>query len=61
MENTYKAGEIVFERIRPNQTLIVKHFTNNMYYCEVQENPNRKYLVYQERELTSNNRDIREE
>lgn len=53
MENKYKEGEVVFERIRPNQKLVVKRFTHNMYYCKVQENPNRKDLVYLERELTS--------
>jgi len=54
MENTYKKGEVVFERIRLNQKLIVEHFTDNIYYCKAQENSNRKDLVYLERELTSN-------
>ncbi len=56
MENTFKEGEVVFERIRPNQKLIVKHFTNKMYYCQAEENPNRKELIYMERELTSNSK-----
>lgn len=51
MENMYKAGQIVYERIRPNQKLIVNRYNQNMYYCRDEENPNRKELVYLERDL----------
>ena len=54
MENTYKAGQIVSERVRPNQQLIVNRCNHNMYYCKVAENPKRKELVYLERDLMPN-------
>ena len=53
MENTYKAGDVVYERIRPTQKLIVKRYASNMYYCQAEENSHRKELVFQERELMS--------
>jgi len=53
MECKYKEDEVVYERIRPNQKLIVKGNVGKIYYCKVQEDPNRKELVYFERELMS--------
>ncbi len=53
MENTYKEGEVVYERIRPTQKLIVKRYACNLYYCQAEENTRQKELVYQERELMS--------
>lgn len=49
--NKFKAGEIVYERIRPTQKLIVGSCINNLYYCKLKEFPKRKELVYFEREL----------
>jgi hypothetical protein len=51
MENKYKKGEIVKERIRPTQKLIITRYFNRLYYCKIEENPNLKELVYFEREL----------
>lgn len=51
METKYKLGDIVSERVRPSQKLIISRQTKNMYYCKIQENPRRKELVYFEREL----------
>lgn len=53
MENKYKAGEIVFDRIRPGQKLIVERFEDRVYYCKVMEAPHRKAIAYLERELKS--------
>jgi hypothetical protein len=53
MENKYKEGDVVLERIHPNQKLIVTKFFRNMYYCTIQEYPDRKELVYNERDLIS--------
>jgi hypothetical protein len=53
MEKKYKDGDIVEERIRPGQKLIVSHFSRHVYYCKVQENKNRKELVYFEGDLIS--------
>ncbi len=51
MENKYKEGDIVNERVRPSQKLIVSRLFNKLYYCKVHENPRRKELVFFEREL----------
>lgn len=51
MENKFKEGEVVLEKIRPNQKLIVKRYSTSMYYCAIEENPKRKPLVYSEWEL----------
>ncbi len=51
MYNLYKKGEIVVERIRPGQNLIVSRYSQNLYYCRVQGNDKRKELVYSESEL----------
>lgn len=53
MENRFKEGEVVEERIRPGQKLVVSHFSKHVYYCKVQENQNRKELVYFESDLIS--------
>lgn len=54
MENKYKAGDVVRERIRPNQKLVIKRYLNNIYYCMAEENPRQKELVYLERDLKPN-------
>ena len=51
MENKYKKGEIVFERVRPTQKLIVSRYSEGIYYCKDHEFQMRKELVYTEREL----------
>ena len=51
MENKFKKGEVVKERIRPTQKLIITRYINKLYYCKIEENPNLKELVYFEREL----------
>jgi hypothetical protein len=53
MENKYKSGEIVSERIRPSLKLIVSRYVNGIYYCLMQERNSKKELVYFERELVS--------
>ena len=53
MENKFKAGDFVFERIHPNQKMVVKKNIGKIYYCRAQEFPERKELVYFERDLIS--------
>jgi len=53
MEHKYKEGDIVNERVRPTQKLIVSRLFNKLYYCKVHEHPLRKELVFFERELKS--------
>ncbi len=52
MENKYKEGDIVYERIRPSQKLIVKLVLYNVYYCQPEESKKRE-LVFFERDLAS--------
>jgi uncharacterized protein YodC (DUF2158 family) len=51
MEVKFKVGEMVAERIRPAQKLIVKRQAYNVYYCKMIEDLSRKELVFHEREL----------
>lgn len=51
MENKFKEGEVVIERIRPSQKLMVKKYVSKLYYCKAMEDPSRKELVFYEREL----------
>jgi hypothetical protein len=51
-ENKYKAGEIVYDRIRPSQKLVIERCADRIYYCKLQEAPHRKAIVYMERELS---------
>lgn len=51
MEPKFKEGEIVYERVRPAQELIVRNHIGLIYYCRPQEHPNRKALVFFEHEL----------
>ena len=53
MENKYKHGEIVRERIRPSLKLTVSRYVNGIYYCLIHERDSKKELVYFERELIS--------
>ncbi len=48
--NKYKEGDIVCERIRPTQKLIVKLVLFDVYYCQP-EGSSKRELVYQERDL----------
>jgi uncharacterized protein YodC (DUF2158 family) len=51
MENKYKIGDIVFERIHPATKLVISNYINGLYYCKLQGNSVRKAFVYFEREL----------
>jgi hypothetical protein len=54
VEPKFKAGEIVYERVRPSQKLIIKNHSGLIYYCLPEEHPHHKELVFFERELMSN-------
>ena len=55
MENKYKEGEVVYERIFPAKKLIVSRYIDKLYYCKAPENLNLKESVYFERELMADN------
>lgn len=51
METKFKKGDVVSERIRPNQKLVIQRYWDSLYYCMLAEHPKHKELVYQERDL----------
>lgn len=53
METKFKAGEVVYERVRPSQKLIISNHVGLIYYCRDKQHPNRKHLVFFERELAT--------
>lgn len=61
MDNKFKEGEVVYDRSRPSQKLIVRRFVSNVYYCRATDNSTLKDLVYFERELMAENKKIHQE
>lgn len=55
ISNKYKEGEVVFEKARPLQKLVVERYLDKLYYCKLPEAPQRKSLVFLERDLMAYN------
>ena len=53
LKSKFEDGEVVFERIRPDQKLVISSFTNGLYYCKTLGGRVKKAFVYFERELGS--------
>jgi len=53
LKNRFENGDVVFERIRPSQKLVISSFANGLYYCKLLGGRVRKAFVYFERELMS--------
>ncbi|QGY46482.1 hypothetical protein GM418_23310 [Maribellus comscasis] len=51
MENKFKEGEIVYAKVNPGLKLIIRRYVDKIYYCKIQDEPDRKELVYFEREI----------
>lgn len=51
MENKYKEGEIVYAKVDPGLKLVIRRYVDRIYYCKIQDDPNRKELVYFDREI----------
>ena len=51
MENKYKEGEIVYAKVNPELKLVIRRYVDRIYYCKIQDEPDRKELVYFEREI----------
>ena len=49
--NKFKEGEVVCAKIEPGRKLLITRYLDNIYYCQLQQDPLRKGLVYFEREL----------
>ena len=50
-ENRYKEGQIVFAKKFPSIKLKVRRYYHRVYYCSFIEFPERKELVFFEREI----------
>ena len=53
-KNKYKEGEVVYARVYPTIKLIIRRYVDRIYYCNIAEAPQKKDLVYFERELMTN-------
>ena len=54
-QNGYETGDVVFAKEDPVQTLVIRRYYKQIYYCTIQDAPDVKELVYFERELMVNN------
>lgn len=54
MDNIFKEGEEVYAKVNPTQKLIIRRYLKRIYYCRFPDQPDRKELVFFERELISN-------
>jgi hypothetical protein len=50
-QNRYEPGEIVCAKVNPTLKLVIRRHFDQIYYCQVQNEPEIKELVYFEREL----------
>lgn len=50
-DNIYKEGTVITAKVDPGLKLIIKKYYQRIYYCAVVSDPERKHLVYFEREL----------
>lgn len=51
VQNKYNAGDIVYAKVDPSLKLIIRRYVDQVYYCKVFEDTERRELVYFEREL----------
>lgn len=54
VQNKYNAGDVVYAKVDLTLKLVIRRYIDRIYYCKVQEDPERKELVYFERELVEN-------
>jgi len=50
-DNIYKAGTLITAKADPLLQLKIERYYQRIYYCSVVDAPQRKHLVYFEREL----------
>lgn len=58
MENIYKVGQEVYAKVDPSLKLIIRRYVDRIYYCKIKEDLNRKELVYFERELMPQSKEL---
>jgi len=54
VQNKYNPGDVVFAKADPTLKLVIRRYIDQVYFCKVQEDPEKKELVYFERELVEN-------
>ncbi len=52
-ENKFKPGDTVYAKANPGVKLIVRLYNRRIYYCKLAEDPEKKEVVFFERELLS--------
>jgi hypothetical protein len=66
VQNKYEPGDIIYAKNNPDQKLVVRRYLDKIYYCKVVTDPDRKDLVFFEREivedpaLVAKNKKVRE-
>lgn len=51
IQNHYIAGDVVFAKADPTLKLVIRRYYDEIYYCKIHDHPEKKELVYFEREL----------
>lgn len=54
VQNKYNPGDMVYAKVNPTLKLVIRRYVDQIYFCKVQEDLERKELVYFERELVEN-------
>ena len=54
VQNKYNPGDVVYAKVDPTLKLIIRRYVDRIYYCKIQEDQQRKELVYFERQLVEN-------
>jgi hypothetical protein len=50
-QNKHQENDEVYAKVHPSVKLIVRRYIDRVYYCKIASAPERKELVYFEREL----------
>ena len=54
VQNNYNPGDTVYAIVNPDLKLVIRKYYAQVYYCRIAESPEKKELVYFERELIKN-------
>jgi len=56
VQNKYNSGDVVYAKVNPMLPLVIRRYVDQVYYCKIEgeEDPDKKELVYYERELVEN-------
>lgn len=50
-DNNFKIGDVIYAKINTKQKLIISDYKDRICYCKIDGQPDKKQLVYFEREL----------